>query len=108
MHDWVLRSLLFDWKSQRLVVSLGSYSFPLVELIAEGVASIQIPRQNPWGPSVYVLKTRGPSDEGEGRRKLEIEMQSGDVITIVAASFQIPPEDPLMKFSPDRLPLGRG
>ena len=58
---------------------------------ANGVSELHAPRLNDWGPSVSVNGVFGPSDGPSGRRELEVEMQSGDRIRIVAASFDFPP-----------------
>jgi hypothetical protein len=60
------------------------------KLTAHGVCELHVPRLNDWGPSVSVNEVFGPSDGASGRRELEVEMQSGDRIRIVAASFDFP------------------
>ena len=89
MHDWTLVSILFDWKSARVTLSLRKAGPELVSIIAEDVIELHVPQLREWGPSVSIDKVKNPI-EMKGRRKLEIEMQSGDVITIVASSFIFP------------------
>jgi hypothetical protein len=92
MHDWGLRSVLFDWKTGRVTLSLrwdGSDKM----LVARGVTDLHVPQLKDWGPSVHVNGVKGPTATIDGGQQiLEIEMQTGDVIRIVAASFEIPNE----------------
>ena len=52
---------------------------------------IVVPRAEPWGPSASVYKISGPFDDEEGLVLLEIELQSGDVIRLTAASVALSP-----------------
>jgi len=90
MHDWTLVSILFEWKSARVILEFRTGGSKSEKLMAHGVFELHAPRFNDWGPSVSVNKVTGPSDNAPGRRALEIEMQSGDHIRIVAKSFDIP------------------
>lgn len=92
MHDWGLRSVLFDWETGRVTLSLRWDGSDKV-LVASGVTDLHVPQLKGWGPSVYVLGVIGPAATIDGgQQALEIEMQTGDVIRIVAASFEIPKE----------------
>jgi hypothetical protein len=91
MHDWGLISLLFDWKTGRATLSFETYEQGIVLLVAEGVSDLHIPQLKEWGPSVSVNEVRGPFGDMNDLAKLEIEMQSGDVIRIEAISFNFPP-----------------
>lgn len=92
MHEWVLLSIEFEWKSGRLTFSFDTYQAGVVFLVAEGVVDLHVPQMKPWGPSVHVNEVREPLARARKVRKLEIEMQSGDIITVTAASFAFPPE----------------
>jgi hypothetical protein len=92
MHDSVLLSVEFEWKSAQLKLLFDTYPAGMVALTAEGVTDIRIPRENPWGPSVHVNEVRKVPARSREPRKLEIEMQSGDTISITAASFGLPPQ----------------
>ena len=92
MHEWVLLSIAFDWKSSRVLFSFDTFQAGVVSLVAEGVVDLHVPQMKPWGPSVHVNQVREPPARGRKWRKLEIEMQSGDTITVTAASFVFPPE----------------
>jgi hypothetical protein len=90
MHDWTLVSILFEWKSECVTLEFKTHRSNSAKLTANGVSELHVPRLNNWGPSVSVNGVLGPSDGPSGRRELEVEMQSGDRIRIVAASFDFP------------------
>ena len=90
MHDWTLLSTAFDWKNGQVTLEFRKAGPALVSVVANGVSDIHVPQLNEWGPSVSVNTVEGTSDCGNGQQRLAIEMQSGDVITIVAASFILP------------------
>ena len=91
LHDATFLSAAFEWK-----VAKATLTFELFGerregyLIAEGVIDLHIPQKLDWGQSVSVNELRGPSKMEHGLYKIEIEMQTGDVISIVARSFQMP------------------
>ena len=90
MHDWTLKSVFFEWKLARATLVFENSKALDASLVAEGVIDLHVPQRREWGQSVSVNIIVGPSDIGSGMRKLAIEMQSGDVITITAAAFDIP------------------
>lgn len=90
MHDWTLLSIVFEWKKGQVTLAFrGSDSQP-VSVIAESVSRLEVPKLDEWGPSVSVNEVRGPTGEMAGYKKVEIEIQSGDVIKITAKSFSFP------------------
>ena len=91
MHDWTFTSALFEWADARVILIFQNATSLDVRLIAEGVVDLQIPQKREWGRSVSVNETTGPTDNGDGTQIFTIEMQTGDVISIVARSFQLPP-----------------
>src|SRR5215467_10914135 len=93
MHDWTLVSILFEWKSGCVTLDFRTDASKSAKLVAHGVSELHVPQLNEWGPSVSVNKLFGPSGRVSGRHELEIEMQSGDRIRIVAASFDFPQSD---------------
>ena len=50
---------------------------------------LSVPRTFPWGPSVSVNTVEGPVKQENGLAVLSMEMQSGDLIRIVARSFDL-------------------
>ena len=89
MHDWTLLSVLLEWNAGRATLSFKSHAGNET-LVACSVTDLRVPQFNEWGPSVSVNKVRSPSATDNGLQSIEIEMQSGDIIKIIAASFQMP------------------
>lgn len=89
MHDWTLVAIHFDWAAGRVDVELRNRSSMNVTLVAEHVTKLHVPHLQEWGPSVSINEVTGPLDI-VGGKQLSIEVQSGDVIEISAASFLIP------------------
>lgn len=56
---------------------------PHVAITAAGTTELVCPRRHPWGASVSINEVRGPEPHDGGVR-LEIEMQSGDVLALAA------------------------
>jgi hypothetical protein len=90
MHDWTLVSVSFDWARGSVHCALRNYESKTVSLIAEKVYSLHVPRLEEWGPSVSIQAVIGPLTIDGERQKLQVEMQSGDVIEIVAQKFVLP------------------
>jgi hypothetical protein len=89
MHDWTLLSVLFEWRDARVVVLFKS-DVGEEQLVAVSVVDLHVPQFKEWRQSVSVNSVRGPLATESGRQSIEIEMQSGDVIRIVASSFEMP------------------
>jgi len=87
LHDATLEKLSLDWRSGHADVFLRAAT-GVVILRASGVTNLVCPRLHPWGRSSSVNEVRGPLAQN-GHSILEIEMQSGDVIVIEAASFAV-------------------
>lgn len=97
MHDWTLRTIEYVWESSSVTVALRRWSRARgapedVQLFAGGVVDLLVPRRNEWGPSVSVLECDGPSETADGYQRLVLQMQSGDRLTIIARTFEMPPE----------------
>ena len=89
MHDWTLLSLRIDWESGEVSILIRGPKSEN-EILASGALEIHIPRALPWGRSVSINAVAGPTIVENGLSSLDIEMQSGDTIKIVARSFNIP------------------
>ncbi len=85
MHDWTLFMFQIDWSEGRAVLIFRG-EHDAVVLTAHGVVDIHVPRRQAWGPSDHVNKVKETTEDG--LQVYEVEMQSGDCIKIVAASFQ--------------------
>src|SRR5262249_35831642 len=90
MHEWILLSIAFEWEAGRLALTFDTHPAGIVKLVAEGVVDLYVPQAKPWGPTVHVKGVRQLPARAKHRGKLEIEMQSGDIIKITAASFVFP------------------
>ncbi|WP_438024035.1 hypothetical protein [Sorangium sp. So ce233] len=89
LHDATLETIELRWESGevRLRVRTGDAEQPQCVVVASSVRRVECERQLPWGFSASINEVRGPSPaEGELAR-VEIEMQSGDVIRIEAVDF---------------------
>jgi hypothetical protein len=90
LHDWTLKSILYEWKLARVTIVFDNLRALDARVVANGVVDLHIPQRREWGPSASVNKLIGPSEMEAGSRRLTIEMQSGDAITITAATFDLP------------------
>lgn len=88
MHDWSLINIAFDWQSGRVTVALRSYNKQWA-LVADGVTDLRVPKLQEWGPSSSVNGTSETVADATGTTHLKIEMQTGDVIEIVAREFTL-------------------
>jgi hypothetical protein len=88
MHDWTLLSADYDWSSARVTMRFRT-AVGTTTLIASEVADLHIPQRRSWGPSASVNVADWPAGMGEDAHVLRIEIQSGDVITVEAAAFEI-------------------
>lgn len=83
LHDGVVHTIQVDWAARSCVVTLDTPEAENNQLVFSGITELVIPRHEPWGPSASInsLTSSGPT-------KFAIEMQSGDVVSIDAASWQ--------------------
>ena len=88
LHDATLTTIRFDWKSKQCEFQFdGGSALPgTIVLSFSGVTELTIPSSMPWGPSVSVLSAK---ETAPGR--FEIEMQSGDTISVVAPNNSFNP-----------------
>jgi hypothetical protein len=90
MHDWTLKMINYEWHSARVSLELEDLTSSSKVIVAEGVRDLHVPHTNEWGQSVSVNEVSEVELLQSGLRRLRIEMQSGDVIQIVALQFTIP------------------
>jgi len=86
LHDAQLFSIEVNWAEKILRFRL-KHGWPSAqsELVLSGLQKLSMTTLDEWGPSVYVLGVK-TAPHGADLHFL-IEMQSGDVIEAVAASF---------------------
>jgi len=92
LHDATLRAVRLDWGAGRadleLTAALTTGHSSLVRVQATEVTLLRCPRQAPLGWSASVNELRIASANGVGMR-LEVEVQSGDVIEIEAKAVTV-------------------
>jgi len=90
MHDWTLLSVEFEWNEARITLNFRNPYSETVSVVAEGVTSLNMPKKDEWGRSVSVNRINGPTILTGGISQFAVEMQSGDVIEVLARSFCLP------------------
>ena len=91
LHDAVLEGIEINWESATASLRLGLVGdpSPKLALVFGGIREVHVPRDQPWGPSVFV-NTLERTDGGDtGGLSMRLEMQSGDEIRLRAASLEI-------------------
>ena len=91
LHDATLLELRVRWGQRSEVEMLfRGDEEAWVRLDVVDMATLSLSDLAPWGrsASASVNEVRGPWEVGPGRKQLEIEMQSGDVIHLEAGSFE--------------------
>jgi len=83
-----------DWESGTVRIRL-SWESEQHDLVATGLRNLKLPHEFPWGPSNWINKLIGLEEIYGGQLRLGIEVQSGDVIEIVAEKFNLPPDRPM-------------
>ncbi|TPE42101.1 hypothetical protein [Pontibacter mangrovi] len=88
LHDSIVKDILIDRKKESVVIRITTAElyFPETEaisIIAEQVSSFTCPMKSPWGRSCSI------NEVVKKGNRLEVEMQSGDTISIEAESFKI-------------------
>jgi hypothetical protein len=90
MHDWTLKNIDIDWQDGVAKLTMISSPEGLRCITARGFVEIVVPRRQEWGPSESVMHSNGPTLLEGGRQRLEILMQSGDLVLIVAREIAMP------------------
>ena len=89
LHGASLVYLQLDWTSGKLRMTLRSTETATrVKIEATNLTSLQCPRRFPWGESIAVKEVRRPVRTKEGEM-LEMQMQSGDLLILIADSFAL-------------------
>lgn len=83
MHDHTLISINVDWSSATAVMQFKNEYSIIYERIFNNIISITIPRNCPWGYSSGVNNFSSVVND-KSLVISTIEMQSGDIIEIVA------------------------
>jgi hypothetical protein len=88
LHDAVLERIAIDWERGLVTIDVTRVPGGPTRLVCADFEAFEVSRLQEWGPSVYVnaAEIRAADD---GRTRLWIEMQSGDVISIGPAELTI-------------------
>jgi len=84
-HDWKIGQIIVDWTAAKVSIFLRFETELLIKFNKFKVVSI--PRQLPWGMSLYInsIKCEKVVDNWE----LNIELQSGDIISVVGEQIEL-------------------
>jgi hypothetical protein len=91
LHDAVLERIEIDWESATATLRLVLVGDPSqgLSLVFGGLREAHVPHEQPWGPSVFVNALEYVVGRERGDLAVRIQMQSGDDITLRAASLEI-------------------
>jgi hypothetical protein len=92
LHDTTLVAIDLLWQSGLLMIELKPSVADVhrAEIRALRTRLLKSPRMFPWGPSVSINDVRGPQRTPDGAAlRVDIEMQSGDMIVIEADDIQL-------------------
>lgn len=91
-HDWVLESIEVEWMSRKVFIHVrGPNKKGAIE--CKGFSIVTVPREESWGPSESVYCLKQHKDDATSAQAVDIEMQSGDVISVVADEITLPAEE---------------
>ena len=87
-HDAILKEMNIIWENGSALITFHlneAYAKEdnLMVISIANIIDFHLPRLLPWGESIYVNEV----SYNESEKKIEIEMQSGDVIEILAKDF---------------------
>ena len=95
LHDAIVEDISVTW-GERAIVRIRllpneAYIKPRSTVKIEGkqLRRLECPQENPWGPSNFVNDISETANASDEFTRIEIEMQSGDVIVVEAASFVV-------------------
>ncbi|WP_031569669.1 hypothetical protein [Rheinheimera texasensis] len=86
LHDAVLKTIVVDWSSAEIILSVSAFVIKGEAAVHyllsfSSVTMFECSRFNEWGASNSILDAKASGTE------FTIQMQSGDVIKIKAASY---------------------
>lgn len=88
MHDWTLTKIIYEWEHDGLCrIFFRDRASKDRSVEAHQVSALSIPRKEEWGPSISVNSVT--YKRSKDHQEMNIEMQSGDVINVIASVIQI-------------------
>jgi hypothetical protein len=88
LHDAVLLIVEMQWDDAKVVLTLRTAN-GLKRVVMNESRRLECPRDLPWGPSVCVNEIRLESVPSSSGLRMEVEMQSGDVLVIVGNALSL-------------------
>ena len=85
LHDWTLVRINYDWEGATATLHVR-FADGERELVAQKVTELSVRHSAPWGRSASINQV---AVEDSDCLTLKIEMQSGDVISLRAASIEL-------------------
>jgi hypothetical protein len=89
LHDATIVRLAASWPEGLVEVTFRTHPNRSVQLVGHDVVQLSATRSAPWGPSDSVNKISWSRGRVGGSMRVEIEIQSGDCITLEASKFAI-------------------
>lgn len=89
MHDWTLLALRIDWAEYSAELTLLDESSSHRSLLFKGLREFSADRREHWGPSSSINGASWFGQHDEDGVCLKIEMQSGGMIVISAATAEL-------------------
>ena len=91
-HDAELLFIKILWEKQEMLIDIILNEMYIdftkkAQIVFKSVSDINCPINYPWGKSVFINEIRFIQTDKDN--KLEIEMQSGDLITVIADEIHI-------------------
>ena len=93
MHDWTLKNIEVTWQSGTVRLDLVCSPGATKCLTARGLIELVVPRPQEWGPSESIMSSVGPLRLSDNSQRLELLMQSGDTLLIIARDITMPSAD---------------
>ena len=90
LHDAALENIAVSWGDTTATLRFLTQEGPVC-LVARGLRSLSVAMEEPWGPSVSVNELRGPEEAAGDVSRWVIEMQSGDLVELVAERLDVEP-----------------
>ncbi len=106
LHDARLVSLLYEPELKQVVIRFDVGGATDLRVIAKGVREVTVTQKEPWGPSTYVDDIPEPTPLGGTGFAMDVALQSGDSIRLMAASLEPSFDSWPTVTDPSRLPLG--
>jgi hypothetical protein len=87
LHDAIMQEIRVCWNQKQVTLMLDVFLNPKLkaepcELVFYGVTNIEIPHYAPWGKSTCINAVRFEEN------RFQIEMQTGDILSIEASSYE--------------------